>query len=525
MAKKERPRTRRAVPAKEAAAPLRIAGTSQPLLYEINTRPFLRELSAQAGKRITLATIPDAVLDEWADLGFDSVWFLGVWTTGDMGRELARTHAVLGEEYKRVLPDVKTEDIQSSPYAVKAFKVARELGGEAALAKLRARLNSRGIGVILDFVANHTACDADWVVKHPEYYVEGGSDSMNSQPDLFFSAKTARGNKVIAYGRDPMYPAWTDTAQLNIFSREARQALMEQLAGIAGRCDGVRCDMAMLLLNDIFARTWGAWAEPSPSVKEEFWKEAITGLRATHPHFLFVAEAYWNREWDLQQLGFDYTYDKVLYDRLLREGAYAAREHLKAELDYQRRCLRFLENHDEQRISRVVQSEEQHYAAAVVLATVPGMKMLYEGQMEGRMLKVPVQLTRWPVEPASERTRLFYGRLLKALQDPVFKEGEWNLGSVKPAWHDNPTWQNFIVSCWHHERQGFRCAVVNYAPQNGQCYAELPAELLVESGVEFRDLLSDAVYVREKSVLESKGMYFDLPAYGFHLFEVENIRK
>ena len=138
---------------------------------------------------------------------------------------------------------------------------------------------------------------------------------------------------------------------------------------------------------------------------------------------------------------------------------------------------------------------------------------------------MPVQLTRWPVEPASERTRLFYGRLLKALQDPVFKEGEWNLGRVKPAWHDNPTWQNFIVSCWHHERQGFRCAVVNYAPQNGQCYAELPAELLVESGVEFRDLLSDAVYVREKSVLESKGMYFDLPAYGFHLFEVENIRK
>lgn len=120
---------------------------------------------------------------------------------------------------------------------------------------------------------------------------------------------------------------------------------------------------------------------------------------------------------------------------------------------------------------------------------------------------------------------MFYRRLLKSVQDPVFKRGNWALVAVKPAWDDNPTWRNFIVSCWHTEGRGFRCAVVNYAPHNGQCYAELPPELLTEDAVEFHDLLGDAVYVREKGVLDSRGMYFDLPAYGFHLFQVEKAQK
>jgi hypothetical protein len=241
--------------------------------------------------------------------------------------------------------------------------------------------------------------------------------------------------------------------------------------------------------------------------------------------YLFIAEAYWNTEWELQQLGFDYTYDKTMYDRLLREGAGAVRDHLRAEMDYQRHSLRFIENHDEPRAAMVLSSESWHYAAATVMATVPGMAMFHEGQFDGRHVKIPVQLLRRPAEKLSARTRAFYARLLTIISAPVFQKGEWRMLMPRAAWHDNFTWQNFLLFWWQEKSPGARLVVVNYAPLSGQCYVDIPTEGIDGAPIEFRDLMSSAVYSRDRGTLGSKGMYFDIPAYGLHIFEVTAGRR
>lgn len=513
--------------AKKTTTRLRLRETRHPVVYEVNTRVLLNELSKSGKKKTTLAQIPDRILDEWADLGFDAVWLIGVWRTGALGQEIARSHAGLQEEYRRALPDYTPDDVAGSPYSVQDYEVDEMLGGDAALKSLRKRLAERGVGLILDFVSNHTSRDHGWVATHPEYYIAGETGDELKRPDIYFSAQTAKGPRTLAFGRDPTFPGWTDTAQLNHMSPKARKAIIGELKRISKLCDGVRCDMAMLLLRDVFLLTWGGplHRQDSSAADVEFWADAIGAVREGLPEFIFIAEAYWNLEWQLQQLGFDYTYDKVLYDRLLREGAMSVRDHLHAEMEFQLKSVRFVENHDEQRASRAFGSEGWHFAASVIASTVPGMVLLHDGQMEGRTVKLPIQLTRRQTEPVSEVAQSFYMNLLDCITSPTIREGEWQLLNCRPAWHDNYTWQNFLAFWWQQQKGGSaKLVVVNYAPHSGQCYVELPVEQVSGAAIELRDRMSEAVYVRDRAGLVTKGMYFDLPGYKFHLFEVKKAR-
>jgi hypothetical protein len=511
---------------KKIESKLRLHGTKHPILFEVNIRVLLNEVSARERKRVTLGTLPDRILDEWAGLGFDAIWLMGVWTTGEISRSIARTHEGLLAEYRNVLPDFTEDDILGSPYSVQEYAVPRLVGGNAGLKKLRSRLADRGIALVLDFVSNHTARDHDWVFSHPEYFIAGEPGDDERRPDLYFKAMTLQGERVLAFGRDPTFPGWTDTAQLNPVSIPARTAIIAQIHRVAELCDGVRCDMAMLLLRGVFLLTWGdrVMASFGERSTKEFWEEAIESVRKEFPSFLFIAEAYWNLEWQLQRLGFSCTYDKVFYDRLLREGAGSVRDHLRAEPDYQFRSLRFIENHDEPRAARAFGSDAWLYAAAVVMSTVPGFAMYHEGQFEGRVQRPPIQLARRPQEPLAETTQRFYRQLLRVVRHDLFRSGDWSLLPVRAAWHDNHTWQNFLVFWWQGRTAGARLVVVNYAPHSGQCYVELPAQHLPGVTVEFRDQLGDATYVRDSAGLATKGMYFDLPAYGFHIFEVLKVR-
>jgi len=501
---------------------LRLSNTRHPILYEVNARVLLTDLSSTEGKRVTLGAIPDSVLDEWAEMGIDAVWMMGVWTCGPLGIAIAREHPDLALVYESVLPGYTAGDVGGSPYAVQAYTVPASLGGETGLKRLRRRLAKRGVALVLDYVCNHTARDHEWVEDHPEYYIHGREGEERERPDSYFRADTRHGTVALAYGRDPSFPGWTDTAQLNSRHRGAREAMIETLGRIASRCDGARCDMAMLVLNSVFERTWGDHAALGGETLAtgEFWKEAIETVRKKHPSFLFIAEAYWNMEWDLQQLGFNYTYDKTLYDRLLREGAGSVRDHLRAEMDYQMHSVRFMENHDEPRAATAMPSEGWQYAAATVIATVPGMVMFHEGQFEGRKIRLPVQLCRRPPEESAPRTLAFYERLLGVVAGNVFRQGGWRLLMPRPAWNENYTWQNVLAFWWEEAKEGNRLVIVNYAPLTGQCYIDLPLELLPGRLIAFRDLMGEASYNREKHGLTSKGLYFDLPAYGIHIFRI-----
>ena len=289
-----------------------------PLLYQINTRVWLTELSRILVDRSTLDDIPNAELDRLAEMGFDWVWFLSVWQTGPAAQRVSRSNPQWRKEFQETLPDLREEDIPGSGFAITGYTVHRSLGGEAALPRLRERLQQRGMRFLLDFVPNHTGLDHPWVEDHPEFYIWGTELDLARTPQNYTWAKRKQGDLLLAHGRDPYFPGWPDTLQLNYGNPATQDAMIGELRKIAGQCDGLRCDMAMLVLPDVFERTWGVASQP-------FWPKATRGAREQVPGFCFMAEVYWDLEWTLQQQGFDYTYDKRLYDRLRRSCATSAR--------------------------------------------------------------------------------------------------------------------------------------------------------------------------------------------------------
>jgi hypothetical protein len=483
-----------------------------PSLFQINTRVFLSELSAALGRPATLDDVPDAELDQLAADGFDLVWFLGVWQTGEAARRVSATNPEWLAEYRRVLPDFRDADICGSCFAVRDYHVHTDFGGDAALARLRDRLRARGLRLVLDFVPNHVAPDHRWVEEHPDFFIEATADRLAAEPQNYCRLETARGSRILAYGRDPYFAGWPDTLQLNYGNPALQDALLGELERIAQQCDGVRCDMAMLVLPEVFERTWGIAIAP-------FWPRATAAVHGDAPGFLFLAEVYWDLEWTLQQQGFDYTYDKRLYDRLVHGAARPVREHLLAGLDFQDRLARFLENHDEPRAAATF-APEVHRAAAVVTFLTPGLRFLHHGQREGRRVRIPTHLGRGPIEVPEAWIGEFYDALLACVRDPAVRNGQWQLLGVRPAWEGNGTHDAFVIWSWTAPEDLRRLVVVNYAGHQSQCYVTLPWGDLAGRTWRLQDRLGEAAYDRDGSDLSSRGLYLDVPAWGYHAFEM-----
>ncbi len=479
-----------------------------PSLYQINTRVRLSELARGLGRPATLDDVPDSELDRLAADGFDLVWLLGVWQTGEAARRVSRSNPEWLAEYRRVLPDFRDADVTGSCFAVRDYRVHEDFGGDAALARLRERMRTRGLRLILDFVPNHVAPDHPWVEEHPEYFVEGTEARLAAEPRNWARA----GSRILAYGRDPYFDGWPDTLQLNYGSPDLQDAMLGELARIARRCDGVRCDMAMLVLPEVFQRTWGIPASP-------FWPRATAAVRDEVPGFLFLAEVYWDLEWTLQRQGFDYAYDKRLYDRLRNGSARPVREHLFAGLDYQDRLARFLENHDEPRAAATFRPEV-HRAAAVITFLTPGLRFLHQGQREGKRIRIPVHLGRGPAEHADEAIRDFYGHLVACLRDPAFRDGRWQLLACREAWSGNPTADDYVAFAWSGPGDRRRLVAVNYAGHRSQCYVAMPWSDLRGRFWSLEDRMGPAVYDRSGDDLAAHGLYLDMPAWGYHVFDV-----
>jgi hypothetical protein len=339
--------------------------------------------------------------------------------------------------------------------------------------------------------------------------VPGSEALLASQPQNYGRTENGR---IHAYGRDPYFDGWSDTLQLNYGRPELQAAMLGELRRIAQQCDGVRCDMAMLLLSDVFARTWGI---PAP----DFWPRATAAVHGEVPGFLFLAEVYWDLEWTLQQQGFDYTYDKRLYDRLVEGHARPVRGHLVAGLDFQDRLARFLENHDEPRAAATL-APDVHRAAATLTFLTPGLRFFHQGQREGKRVRIPVHLARGPVEAPDAEIASFYGTLLTCLKDPAFRDGAWQLLECRPAWDTNGTWDAFVAFAWTGPRDERRLVAVNYAPHDSQCWVGLPWRDLARRTWHLEDLMGPAVYDRDGDDLAREGLYLDMPAWGYHVFSV-----
>jgi hypothetical protein len=486
-----------------------------PSLFQINTRVRLSELSATLDRPATLDDIPDAELDHLAHDGFDLVWFLGVWQTGEAARHVSASIPELLAEYQRVLPGFLESDISGSCFAIRDYHVHTDFGGDDALAHLRKRMHQRGLRLILDFVPNHVAPDHYWVDEHPDFFVEGTQAQLELEPQNYRILDTTGRRRILAYGRDPYFAGWSDTLQLNYGNPALQEALLEELHRIASQCDGVRCDMAMLVLPEIFKKTWGITASP-------FWSRATSTVRTKVPGFIFLAEVYWDLEWTLQQQGFDYTYDKRLYDRLVQGFARPVREHLLAELDYQDHMARFLENHDEPRAAASF-TPDIHQAAAVITFFTPGLRFIHQGQREGKKVRIPMHLRRGPVETPNMSIASFYDHLLAILKNPSFRDGHWQLLDTYPAWEGNASQEDFIAFAWSGPGELRHLVAVNYASHQSQCYVSLPWADLAGRTWRFQDQLGNAVYDRNGNDLSNLGLYLDLPPWGYHVFAVEPV--
>jgi hypothetical protein len=486
-----------------------------PSLYQVNTRVWLTGLSRGLGRKATLDDIPDAELDRVAGMGFDWIWLLSVWQTGTVARRISRTNPEWRHEFQETLPDLTDEDIAGSGFAITGYTVHEALGGDESLARIRERLRHRGLRLMLDFVPNHTAPDHPWVNGHPEYYVAGTAADLAREPHNYTRVNGSSGERVLAMGRDPYFSGWPDTLQLD-YSNPATQAAMGgELLRIAEQCDGLRCDMAMLVLPDVFERTWSRRAPP-------FWPDAIRRVRERFPDFCFIAEVYWDLEWTMQQQGFDYAYDKRLYDRLRDARARSVREHLHAGLDYQAKLARFMENHDEPRAAATF-SHSMHEAAAIVTYLSPGLRFFHQGQFEGRRKRISPHLVRAPLEATDEALQRFYDALRSVLRHPVFRDGEWRLVECAPAWEGNWTWDCFVAWWWKSADGDDKLVVVNYAANQSQCYVRLPLPDRGGRSVRFADLMSPVGFEREKTDLDARGLFLDMPAWGYHVFDVTTL--
>jgi hypothetical protein len=471
-------------------------------LYQINTRVWLTELSRDLGRPATLDDIPDAELDRLAEMGFDWVWFLSVWQTGPAGQQISRSNPEWRKEFQETLPDLREEDISGSGFAVTGYTVHSSLRGDAALVRLRQRLRQRGLRLLLDFVPNHTGLDHPWVETHPEYYIRGTELDLARAPQNYTWVKRQRGDLLFAHGRDPYFPGWPDTLQLNYGNPATQEAMIGELLKIAGQCDGVRCDMAMLVLPDVFQRTWGIQAQP-------FWPKATQRVREQVPDFCFMAEVYWDLEWTLQQQGFDYAYDKRLYDRLREGHARPVREHFYAGLDYQNKLARFLENHDEPRAAATF-APGIHEAAAAITFLSPGLRFFHQGEFEGRKKRISPHLCRGPQEPVDPTLPQFYNRLLAVLRRPAVREGQWQLLQCEPAWEGNGTWDCFVAYAWQGPAGERLLVAVNYAPNQSQCYVRLPFPDLAGSQWRLQDHMGPASYDRDGNDLQARGLFLDM---------------
>lgn len=484
-----------------------------PIIYEINTWVWLGELSRKYRKSVNLATVPEQEWDAIAAHGFDAVWFMGVWERSQAGIGISMRNEGLLEDFRRALPDFSAQDNVGSPYCVRRYVVDDHLGGLQGLAAARRMLRERGLRLILDFVPNHVAPDHPWVSDHPEYFVQGNADDARNDAASFIEA----GEKVFACGRDPYFPAWSDVLQLNAFDHGLRKAVIDTVSDLAGQCDGIRCDMAMLMINNIFERTWGARAGAKPD--GDYWTTIIPAIKRRYPDFRFIAEAYWDLEWELQQQGFDYCYDKKLYDRMEHGDAESVRLHLLADSSYQEGMVRFIENHDEPRAAATF-PDGKGRAAAVAVLTLPGAKLLHEGQFEGKKVRLPVFLSRRPAETIDHELAAFYGRLLKEINHDVFRNGAWRL-CEKSGWPDNQSCRNILTWCWAKEEESY-VIVVNFSGGTAQGLVHLPWDEMRGKKWRLNDVLSGESFDRSGDEMRDAGLYVDLGPWKCHLFQVRS---
>jgi hypothetical protein len=481
-----------------------------PFLLEVPARPWLVRLSARRGRRITLGDVPEEELDRIAARGFHGIWLMGAWTTGPRARRLALGYPDLLATYERLVPDWVPADVSGSAYSIAAYDPPPDLGGWTGLARFRERLAERRMGLMLDLVPNHHGVDHPWLDEHPDRLVRGTARDLAKTPHDWFVHTTPDGeDRIFAHGRDPHFIGWSDTVQIDHRRRAARTAMAELLLTLASRCDGLRCDVAMLPLPDVFEKTWGPGEDEEAG---DFWAEAIAALRERFPDFVLMAEVYWGLGPRLCDAGFDFAYDKELYDALVADDLAAVRARLGPGAEELSRGVHFLENHDEPRARPTFGARVR--GAAAIAWSLPGLRFVQDGQAEGWSERCPVQLGRGPDEPVDEELLAFHERLLGLLAEEPFHRGRWTIAPVLPESEGGEA-PAIVASAWTLAGEG-RAILANLSDAPAKGRVALPAAPGSDQVTLHEDLTGES-WPRTLTELRD-GVLVELPARGVQVF-------
>ncbi|TFF94866.1 MAG: alpha-amylase [Promethearchaeota archaeon] len=484
-----------------------------PNLYEINTLPWLTELSETYNEEIKLGNIPDEIFQKYIK-NFDAVWLMGVWERSPASKRIAQELPDLQKEYKKAIEHVKEEEIIGSPYAIYYYHVDKDLGGREALIRFRERLNEDNIKLVLDYVPNHVARDHMWTLEKSDMFIEGTWEDMNNNPDTYFSSY----GRILAHGKDPYFPAWTDTVQINAFSSEARDKAVHTINSISEICDGVRCDMAMLVTNEVLKRTWGDKVGNQP--EKDFWEEIIPRVKDENPNFKFIAEVYWDMEWRLMQHGFDYCYDKKLYDIVVHGKVGDLREYLHADFNYQKTLVRFIENHDEKRAVKALGILKSK-AAAILALTLPGMGLIHEGQMKGYEIRIPVQLKRRMNEMVKNNMLEFYRSLLTIIKDNDIKKNNWELCNVTQTTQEDQSNKYLISYHWWNAQEHY-LFIINFSENFSKGKIKIPTLNLTSGKLKFKNLFTDEISKYAASDIQDNGFKVELASWKYNIFRINS---
>ena len=481
---------------------------TNPHVLEVNAKLWFNKIKRDIGRQITLSDIPESYIVKMKAAGFDALWLMGIWQESPTSRQIARTDGPINNYLKKIVPDYNTEDIFGSPYSICSYKVDDYFGTKEDLLKFKAKLNENGIALILDFVGNHFSVDHPLTWQQPELFIN--SKENPGDKELFYQN---RNGVWLAHGKDPYYAPWTDSVQLNLFNPKTRQMLEETLMQVCPLCDGLRCDMVMLMLNKIHKEIWGKYLK-FDTPYEEFWPGVIEKVKEKYPSFTFIAEVYWGLESEVQALGFDFTYDKILYDRLLFSNASQIAAHLGAEHLYQKRTIRFIANHDEEAPLTAFGSTEKSFAAAAVAYTLSGARLFTSSQIYGDKHRLPIQYQPQTM-PIDIEVKTFYMKFLDTINHPCFHGGQWALKAAKPCDDTNMSYQNILTWTWT-QNTTCKVVVINYSAQNSKfkiCIDKLPKTDNILLKDEFLDNFISASY----EDLKNKGLEIELAPYEFKI--------
>jgi len=491
------------------------------LVYQIDIREFFYRHKSKNPSIKNLLDLPAEFFDDLKSIGVDFLWLLGIYEPSLASREISISMKDLHKKYYSSLPDWKEEDVIGSPYAITSYKISREFGGEEVYKKFREKIRKNyKLKVILDFVPNHFAIDSPVVQKHPEFFIRATEEQKNQRPDDFITLNINGKEYIFAHGREPFSPVWKDTLQIDYRSKSAREFMMKELLKLSKKCDGVRCDMSMLLLSDVFFDNWKDYPLPDDYVPaaQEFWSDAISKVKKENPDFIFIAEVYWHREGDLLNLGFDYVYDKIIYEFLVNNQVDLINEYIKQNYTNRKNRFIFLENHDEQRSAHIFTSSKLQ-AGATLIYTLPGMKLIYDGQLEGREFHHAIQLRRLQEENEKSYIKTFYRTLFSAIKKSSIPEAYFKLLEPIPAWEGSPAYHNFIIYLYEDEKFNKDLVVINLSPYQSQCKVKIESYDVINKKFLIKDRLSDEEYVRDGNEMFYQGLYLDLKPYQSQIFE------